>query len=50
MTAVEQALSGFMESKHPDLVAKIADEKQLSDELEGALTTAIAEFKSSVPD
>ena len=49
VTAFEQALRGFMESNHPDLVAKIADEKQLSDELESALTAAITEFKSSVP-
>jgi F-type H+-transporting ATPase subunit alpha len=49
VTAFEHALRGFMESNHPDMVAKIADEKQLSDELESALTAAITEFKSSVP-
>ena len=49
VTAFEGALRSFMGSNHPDLVAKIADDKQLSDELEGALTAAIEEFKSTVP-
>ena len=49
VVAFEQALHRFMESNHPALLAKIADEKQLSDELESALTAAIVEFKSSVP-
>ncbi len=49
VAAFEQALRGFMESNHPDLLAKIADEKQLNDELEGTLTAAIEEFKTSVP-
>ena len=49
VAAFEQALHRFMESNHPDLLAKIAEEKQLDDESESALTAAIAEFKSSVP-
>jgi len=49
VTTFENALRSFMESNHPDLVAKIAEEKQISDELETALSAAIAEFKSSVP-
>jgi F-type H+-transporting ATPase subunit alpha len=47
--AFEQALHRFMGSNHPDLLSKIAEEKQVNEEVEAALTAAIAEFKSSVP-
>jgi F-type H+-transporting ATPase subunit alpha len=47
--AFEEALHRFMESNHPEILSKIDEEKNLTDELETALTDAIAEFKASVP-
>ena len=49
VSTFELALHAYMESSHRDLLAKIADEKQISDESEAALNAAIEEFKSSVP-
>jgi F-type H+-transporting ATPase subunit alpha len=43
------ALRSFMESNHPEILSKIAEEKIISDETETALKAAIEEFKASVP-
>ena len=49
IAAFETAFHSFMESNHPELLKKIADEKQVSDETEAALKSAVEEFKTSVP-
>ena len=49
MRAFEEAFHTFMNSNHPEILKGIADEKQLTDENEGALKAAIDEFKKSVP-
>ncbi len=38
-----------MDSNHPELLAKIRDEKQLTDETTAQLRAALDEFKQSVP-
>ncbi len=43
------AFRRFMDSNHPDLLAKIAEEKVVNDELEAALKAALEEFKAGVP-
>ncbi len=43
------AFRRFMDSNHPDLLAKIAEEKVVNDESEAALKAAIEEFKAGVP-
>ena len=47
--AFEEALHRFMASNHPEVLKKIDEEKDISDEAESALTQAIEEFKASVP-
>ncbi len=39
----------FMDANHPELLSQIAREKKLTDEIEKALRSAIAEFKQSSP-
>ncbi len=43
------AFRRFMDSNHPDLLAKIAEEKVVNDESEAALKAALEEFKAGVP-
>ena len=45
----EQALHGFMESNHPEILARIQDDRDISDDTEADLAKAIEEFKASVP-
>ena len=45
----EEALHSFMEASHPEILAQIQDDKDISDETEASLTAAIEEFKASVP-
>ena len=45
----ESAFHSFMNSNHPDILAKISEKGAVDDEIEGQLKTAIEEFKSSVP-
>ena len=47
--AFEAAFHPFMDSNHPELLAKIRDEKQLTDETTAQLRAALDEFKQSVP-
>ena len=47
--AYEEALHSFMEASHPEILAQIQDDKDISDETEASLTAAIEEFKASVP-
>ena len=47
--AFEEALHSFMESNHPEILARIQEDKDISDDTEASLTTAIEEFKASVP-
>ncbi len=43
------AFRRFMDSNHPDLLTKIAEEKVVNDESEAALKAALEEFKAGVP-
>ena len=45
----EAALHSFMESNHPEVLSKIDEDKNITDYTESSLTTAIKEFKASVP-
>ncbi len=47
--AFERAFHQFMASNHPDVLRKIAEVKNLNDEIESQLKAAIQEFKTSVP-
>ena len=47
--AYEEALHSFMEASHPEILAQIQEDKDISDETEASLTSAIKEFKASVP-
>ena len=47
--AFEQALRQYMSASHPDVLAKIAEVKDLTNEIDSALGEAIAEFKKTVP-
>ena len=47
--AYEEALHSFMEASHPEILAQIQEDKDISDETEASLTAAIEEFKASVP-
>ena len=47
--AFEESFHRFMETSHPDIGKRIAEDKELSDETEEALKKAIAEFKEQVP-
>jgi F-type H+-transporting ATPase subunit alpha len=42
----ERELYGFLESKHPNVLSGIRDKKELTDEVKGALDTALKEFAS----
>jgi F-type H+-transporting ATPase subunit alpha len=45
----EAAFHAFMDSNHPEWLAKVRDEKQLTDDTSAQLRAAIDEFKTSVP-
>ena len=45
----EAALHSFMESNHPEVLSKIDEDKNITDETKASLTEAIKEFKASVP-
>ena len=45
----EDALHSYMEASHPEILAQIQEERDISDETEAGLTSAIEEFKASVP-
>jgi len=47
--AFEEALHSFMEASHPEINAQIEEDKDITDETEASLTSAIEEFKASVP-
>ena len=47
--AMEEAFLGFMNSNHPEVLQTIAEAKQITDETEASLKSAIEEFKTSVP-
>ena len=47
--AFEEALHRFMESNHPEILKRIEDDKNVSDETSALLTEALKEFKASVP-
>ncbi len=47
--AFEESFHRFMETSHPDIGKRIAEDKVLSDETEEALKKAIVEFKEQVP-
>jgi F-type H+-transporting ATPase subunit alpha len=47
--AFEDAFHRFMETSHPDILERIASEKELKEETEEALKKAILEFKEGVP-
>jgi F-type H+-transporting ATPase subunit alpha len=47
--AFEQAYLSFMNSNHPDLLSKIAEEKAISEAIDQALRAAVTEFKQGVP-
>jgi F-type H+-transporting ATPase subunit alpha len=47
--AFEESFHRFMETSHPDIGKRIAEDKVLSDETEEALKKAITEFKDQVP-
>ena len=47
--AFEQGLRQYMSASHPDVLAKIAEVRDLTDEIDSALGEAIAEFKKAVP-
>ncbi len=45
----EAAFHKYMESNKPEIATKIMGDKQLTDESEGLMKTAVAEFKNTVP-
>ena len=45
----EDALHSFMEASHPEILAQIQEERDISDDTETSLAAAIEEFKASVP-
>ena len=45
----EQALRGFIEANHPEVLKSIADVKDLTEEIETALSKTVEEFKATVP-
>jgi len=45
----EENFHRFMDTAHPEVGKRIAGEKTMSDDIEGALKKAIAEFKESMP-
>ncbi len=47
--AFERAFHQFMASNHPDVLRKIAEVKNLNEEIESQLKASIQEFKTSVP-
>ena len=47
--AFEDAFRSYMASSHSDLMAKIADIKDITDEIESGLNTALEDFKANVP-
>jgi len=47
--AFEAAFHRFMETSHSDIIQSINKEKVISDQVDGALKKAIAEFKGTVP-
>jgi F-type H+-transporting ATPase subunit alpha len=47
--AFEAAFHAFMSSNHPEINARIEDEKVLTPEMEAALAAALTEFKATVP-
>jgi len=47
--AFEDGFHRFMETNHPEIGRRIAEEKAISDDTEEALKKAIAEFKGSFP-
>ena len=44
-----EALSGYMDASHPEVLRNIAEVKELNDEIDKALRKALEEFKASVP-
>ena len=47
--AFESALHSYMEASRPEILAQIQEDKDISDDTEASLTSAIEEFKASVP-
>ena len=47
--AFEEALHSFLEASHPEINSQIEEDKDITDETEARLTSAIEEFKASVP-
>ena len=45
----DRAFGSFMSSNHPDVLKSVADVKDLNDEIEASLKSAVEEFKASVP-
>ena len=45
----EEALRRFMSSNHPEVLARIAETGDLTEEISSSLASAIQEFKSTVP-
>ena len=45
----EEGLRSFMNSNHPEVIASIAESKDITDEIQSSLNAAIEEFKASVP-
>ena len=45
----EEGLRSFMNSNHPEVLASIAETKDITDEIQSSLNAAIEEFKASVP-
>ena len=44
-----EALRGYMDASHPEVLRNIAEVKELNDDIETALSKALEEFKASVP-
>jgi len=49
VSAFEDGFHRFMETSHPEILQRIADEKAISDDTEEALKKAILEFKEGFP-
>ena len=47
--AFESAFRSYMAASHSDLMAKIADVKDITDEIESGLNAALEDFKANVP-
>ena len=47
--AFEAAFRSYMAASHSDLMAKIADVKDITDEIESGLNAALEDFKANVP-